>query len=169
MEINYFPTMIEQNKNNIKQTWSVLKRAIGNNNDTSSITQSFNINNVNITDKTEIAEAFNNYFSKIGEATSQSVPKSKRFYYNDFLKNPLTNSLFLEAIGTRRVIEVANKLKPKLSTGHDDISTKLLKETIHNIKLPITHIINRLFGTGTCPNKLKIPKLIPIYKILNNG
>ena len=168
MKINYFATMIELNKNNINRTWSVLKITIGNNNDTSSITQSFNIKNVNITDKTEIAEAFNNYFSKIGQSISQSVPKSNR-NYDDVLKNPLTSSTFLELIDTSRVIEAANKLIPKLSTGHDDISTKLLKEIIHNIKLPITRIINRSFSTGIFSDKLKIAKVIPVYKSLNKG
>jgi len=61
---------------------------------------------------------------------------------------------FLSLIDTSHVIEAANKLKPKLSTGRDDIFTKLLKETIHNIKLPITHIINRPFSTGIFPDKL---------------
>jgi hypothetical protein len=168
MKINYFAIMIEQNKSNIKQTWSVLKKAMGNNNNKSSIAQTFNINNTNVTDKTEIAEAFNNYFSKIGETTSQSVPKSKKNYV-DFLKNPLTNSMFLEPIDTSHVIEAANKLKPKFSTGHDDISTKLLKETIHIIKSPITHIINKSFNTGIFPEKLKIAKVIPIYKTSNKN
>jgi hypothetical protein len=160
--------MIEQNKNNIKRTWSVLKITIGNNNDTSSITQSFNIKNVNITDKTEIGEAFNNNLSKIGQSIRQNVPKSKR-NYNDFLKNPLTNSIFFEPIDTSCVIEAENKLKPKLSTGRDDIFTKLLKETIHNFKLPITHIINRPCSTCFFPDTLKIAKVIQIYKTLNKG
>jgi hypothetical protein len=141
---------------------------MGNNNNKSSIAQTFNINNTNVTDKTEIAEAFNNYFSKIGETTSQSVPKSKK-NYSDFLKNPLTNSMFLEPIDTSHVIEAANKLKPKFSTGHDDISTKLLKETIHIIKSPITHIINTSFNTCIFPDKLKIAKVIPIYKTSNKN
>ena len=62
--------------------------------------------------------------------------------------------MFLEPIETIHIIEATNKLKPKLSTGHDDISTKLLKETIDNIKLPITHIINISFSTGIFPDKL---------------
>jgi len=38
------------------------------------------------------------------------------------------------------------------------------------MKLPITHmIINRSFITGIFPDKLKIAKVIPIYKTLNKG
>ena len=42
-----------------------------------------------------------------------------------------------------------------------------MKETIHNIELPITHIVNRSFNTGIFQDILKIAKLIPIYKTLN--
>jgi len=166
MKRNYFANMIEQNKNNMKQTWLVLKKAIGKHNDKLSIVQNFTINNVNVTDKSEIAEEFNNYFSKIGESTGQSVPKSQR-NYNDYLKNPTLNSMFLEPIDISHVIEAANKLKPKLSVGHDDISSKLLKDTIHNIKLPLTHIINKSFSSGIVPEQLKLSKVIPVCKTSN--
>lgn len=166
MKRNYFANMIEQNKNNMKQTWLVLKKAMGKQNDKLSIVQNFTINNVNVTDKSEIAEEFNKYFSKIGESTGRSVPKSQR-NYKDYLKNPTLNSMFLEPIDTCHVIEAANKLKPKLSVGHDDISSKLLKDTIHNIKLPLTHIINKSFSSGIVPDQLKLTKVIPVYKASN--
>ena len=67
-------------------------------------------------------------------------------------------------INPEQIVEITKKLKPKLSTGHDDISTKLLKESIECIKYPLTHIINRSLLTGIVPNQLKLAKVIPIYK-----
>ena len=58
MKRNYFANMIEQIKNNMKQ----LKKAMGKQNDKLSIVQNFTLNNVNVTDKSEIAEEFNKYF-----------------------------------------------------------------------------------------------------------
>ena len=72
--------------------------------------------------------------------------------------------MLLEHIDHQHIIDAANKLKPKTSSGHDDISTKLMKEAIQNIILPITHIINRSFASGIFPNKVKRAKVIPIYK-----
>ena len=60
-----------------------------------------------------------------------------------------------------------NNLKPTLSAGHDNISAKLLKETIHIFKLSITYIINKSFSVGIFPEKLQIAKLVPIYKTWN--
>ena len=56
------------------------------------------------------------------------------------------------------------KIKPKLSSGHDGVSSKLLKDTINEIVLPITHIINQSLVKGIVPNEMKIAKVIPIYK-----
>jgi len=95
--------------------------------------------------------------------TSINVPKVKT-KYTDYLNNPSMNSIFLEQVEPEYVIEVINKLKPKLNCGYDNISTKLLKETIHLIIKPITHIINTSLDTGIVPDRLKIAKVITIYK-----
>ena len=72
--------------------------------------------------------------------------------------------MFIESVEQSEVYAIANKLKSKLSHGHGDISTKLLKNTITNILQPITHIINVSFNTGVVPQEMKIAKVIPIHK-----
>ena len=64
-------------------------------------------------------------------------------------------------------------MKSKTSSGHDSISTKLIKQSINNIIEPLTIIINKSLSTGIIPNQLKIAKVIPIHKqsdkkLLNN-
>ena len=44
-KINYFKTILEENKNNTKQIWKVLKKAIGKENNKKNFPQSFNIEN----------------------------------------------------------------------------------------------------------------------------
>jgi hypothetical protein len=160
---NYYSHLLELNKNNMKNTWSVLKQAIGKQNDKSNWPQTFKIDNKYISGETEITNSFNKYFSKIGKTTSENVPKTYK-KVNDYLKTPQINSIFLETIEPDQVLEITNKLKPKLSTGHDEISSKLLQESIEYIKYPLTHIINRSIITGIVPNQLKIAKVIPIHK-----
>ena len=60
----------------------------------------------------------------------------------------ISNSLFIEPVNSSYIVETANKLKPKLSSGHDEISTKLLQETLSDIIIPITQIINRSLDLG---------------------
>ena len=52
----------------------------------------------------------------------------------------------------------------KNSSGIDGISPNLLKSIKHEISKPITLIINLYFQKGIFPDKLKIAKVVPIYK-----
>jgi len=70
---NYFCHLINLNKNNMKKTWSVLKLALGKQNDKSSFPHTFKVDNKNIADVTAIANGFNKYFSKIGKITSENL------------------------------------------------------------------------------------------------
>ena len=57
-----------------------------------------------------------------------------------------------------------NNLPTKNSCGYDDISSKLLKVIAPVIIKPLTLLINQVLNTGIFPDKLKIAKVIPIYK-----
>ena len=57
-----------------------------------------------------------------------------------------------------------NHIKPKASSGFDNISTKLMKDTIDLIIEPITHIPNQSLSSGIVPKQMKIAKVVPIYK-----
>ena len=59
--------------------------------------------------------------------------------------------MFLEPIEPHHIIEVVNKLNPEMSFGRDGFSTKILKQSIHAILFPITHIINTSLETGVVP------------------
>ena len=163
MKVNYYNLIIHENKFNVKNTWKILKDAIGKHNDKSGFPQEFTINNAQVSDKSQIAESFNKYFSKIGLETSNNVPATNN-NYTDYLPNPLPHSMFLEPIEPSLIIETTNKLKTKSSSGHDEISTRILKETIHSIIAPITYIINKSFSAGEVPHLMKVAKVIPVFK-----
>ena len=155
--------IIEENKFNMKKTWTVLNEIIGRKNDKSNFAQEFIIGGNSVKDKTIIAESFNDYFSKIGHETGQNVP-STDVNYSDFLSNQHPYSMFIDPVVPCDITNTAHKLKSKSSFGHDEISTKLLKKTINNITLPITHIVNRSFITGIVPDQMKIAKVVPVFK-----
>ncbi len=140
-----------------------MKQIIGKSNDKSNFPRTFNINDNTTSDQSKIAQEFNEYFAMIGKQTSQNVSKTNK-HFNDYLEHPNVNSMFLEQIDTSIVFNTTMKLKPKLSCGQDEISSKLLKQTINEIIQPLTHIINRSFDTGIVPNKLKIAKVMPVFK-----
>lgn len=141
MKTTYYSTMLEANKHNIKKSWSILKLAIGKRNDKSSFPHEFLLNNLPVSDKSIIANSFNQYFSNIGPETCKNVPASQN-KFTDYVPPPLSKSMFLDPIDIFSVLDATRKLNTKTSAGHDEISTKLLKETIHKICRPLRHIIN---------------------------
>ena len=61
--------------------------------------------------------------------------------------------------------KIINDISAKNSSGPDGISTKLLKLVKHDLISPLTNIvIQTLSSTGIFPDRLKIVKVIPIYK-----
>ncbi len=58
MKKNYYYDMIEANKRDIKNTWIILKQAMGKTNNKSNFPNNFMINNELITDPSVIAESF---------------------------------------------------------------------------------------------------------------
>ena len=163
MKKQHYATIIEENKFNIKKSWDILKQAIGKRNDKRMLPHEFKINNTTISDKQSVANSFNEYFSKIGHETSNNVPSSQHSY-SDFMPAPLPQTMFFDPIDIHCITETTNKLKCKTSSGHDEISTKLLKQTIQQISIPMTHIINQSLHTGIVPIKMKIAKVVPIHK-----
>lgn len=77
-------------------------------------------------------------------------------------RNPL--SFFLSATNEQEVTNIVWKCKSKSSTDCHDISMTLIKKVILNIAKPLTYICNLSFQTGCFPSKMKIAKVIPLFK-----
>ena len=65
---------------------------------------------------------------------------------------------------TDSVQKIINQLAPKSSSGHDDVSTLLLKNISSVIVPSLTVIINQSLCSGIFPDRLKLAKVIPLFK-----
>ena len=81
-------------------------------------------------------------------------------YYRTEIKYDLIFMMPTDPVEISRII---TSLKPKTSSGHDCISSKLLKYLTPSISVPISIVINKSFETGTVPRNMKIAKIRPIY------
>ena len=61
------------------------------------------------------------------------------------------------------------KLKNKSSCGFDELSTTLVKNIIPSISGPLSEIVNLSLFTGIVPDKMKIAKVIPLFKSGDNN
>ena len=55
-------------------------------------------------------------------------------------------------------------MKLSKSKGHDGISSEVLTLISNDISISITLIINQTLTSGIFPDKLKIAKVVPIFK-----
>ena len=67
-------------------------------------------------------------------------------------------------IDNNYTIQIIKNIKTSRSTGHDGISSELLKLINNDISACITLIINQSIKSGIFPDRLKIAKVTPIYK-----
>ena len=88
---------------------------------------------------------------------------------SSFMTQPLRNSIFIQYVAPQAIIDVVNTIKPKSSSGQDEIWTNVMKATITHIINPVTHIINQSLKTRIVPDKMKIAKVVPIFKSSNQS
>ena len=84
--------------------------------------------------------------------------------YNYYLNKEIHSSFTFVNIDEAVVKKTINNLQAKSSSGCDGISSKLLKVIEPVIIKPLTLLINQVLNSGIFPDKLKIAKVIPIYK-----
>ena len=124
---------------------------------------SLTVKSSTITDINEIAEELNYHFATIGKSLASSInnkDKSPTFY----LKNPCTNSIYLQPTSTHEVMALINLLNLNKANGHDDIDPHFLKIASPIIAFPLSLFFNHSISLGIFPNKLKLAKVIPVYK-----
>jgi hypothetical protein len=122
----------------------------------------FFIENGNIiTDYLEIANGFNDFFSQVGPKLASEIGHSD-VSYDSFLLDENRAIFYFSRISETDSLKICNQLKPKLSSGVDFISNKLLKHIAPIIITPLHYLNNLSLESGYIPRELKIAKVVPV-------
>ena len=160
----YYENKLSENKTNIKQTFKYLNEIINRKQSKPKATSLFTYENQDLTDPTEIANKFCQYFSNIGPKLAKNIPTSQTTSPISYLAQQHLSSLFLDSVTENEVIELTNSFSPNKAAGYDNIPMLMIQKTITTIAKPLSHIINLSFTTGTVPDRLKISRIIPLFK-----
>lgn len=76
----------------------------------------------------------------------------------------ISDSMFLGGVCESDVLEVVRKFKNKISNDCNTIDMSLIKDVIDCVVGPFTYICNKSFLSGIFPDKMKMAKVVPIYK-----
>ena len=95
----------------------------------------FHYENRILTNSTEIANCFNEYFANVGQKLSKKIDPAinTNDNYQSYL-NELTNAQFkFNYVSEKEILKIIDSLKNKSSYGTDEISNKLLKSIKKNM------------------------------------
>ena len=184
-EKHYYTEQLLMVKRDVKSTWRFLNNIISKKKKSQNYTGSFIKAGKLTNDKSEVAQGFNDFFVNIGPDLADKIPNCENKDYNDFIKNHIINTIFLDPVTELEVINIVSSFKTKYSCGFDNVSMFVLKKVIHSIIEPLVYnnvsmfvlkkvihsIIeplvyncNKSLETGVFPDQLKIAKVVPIFK-----
>ena len=122
------------------------------------------INDTVINDKNKIADTFNTYFATIGTKMAESITYDEDKTPNDYFNSQHDSKLTFNPIDVTTTVDIIRNLNTKHSSGHDGFSTYMLKKLNIPLSESLTYIINCSLKSGIFPDKIKLAKIIPIYK-----
>ena len=145
--------------------WELINKINGKSNDKTCIIDKLTIDNIKYTQGREIANNFAKYFSTIGkELANKTMPSQTPLqnYLRKLHRNAKT--MYFKPASVEEVSQLISGLKPKASSGYDNISNKLLKQLHPVIIVPLTEIINCSLNEGCFLDSMKVADTIPLYK-----
>ena len=152
-------------KNDSRKTWKNINDLISNRKVKTSPTY-FKDEHVMVTDKLEIANKFNLYFTNIGPNLAKDIhiTTTKNFASYLIKVDENINQFNFQDVDEDTIRKIIDDFAPKKSCGFDGITLMHLKYLKETLLAPTTLIIRQVIHTGIFPEQLKIAKVIPIYK-----
>ena len=161
-EKQHYHELMENNKNNLRKSWQIIKNIINRRNDTKT-NKKFLVDNRLITDRMAIADGFNDFYINVGANLAKSIPTNTNdpmAYMTDLYNN---NSIYLCPTNDDEIRKVVALCKNS-SAGWDGINAKMVKCSLNTILKPLVHLINLSLTQGKFPNELKLARVIPLFK-----
>ena len=158
----HYQKLFDYHKGNISGIWRTLNDITRRSNDKSTCI-TLNINNRLTSDKKEISDGFCNYFTSIGNLYGKQVGKPT-IPFTGYLGKENEHSMFFSPIDPGDIIHIFGDMKSKKSTGHDDITSNLLKQLKGELAYPLSIIVNSSLQSGIVPDSMKLARILPLYK-----
>ena len=172
-KIQYYNKLFTKYKGDIKKTWQTISDIIFKSNGKRKTLEKIIVDSRVIKDIEEICNKFNDFFANIGPKLANQIKPISNKTYDTFLKKRVLTSFSFSLVSKTNVLKHLSSLRTKNSAGVDGISVKLFKTLSPALINPLTLIINQSLVTGIFPAKLKIAKVLPLFKkydcaVMNN-
>ena len=160
---SYYDDVFKNTQRDIRKTWSYINDLLGRGKKDPIPNEMYH-GETHLKSNLDKAEYFNKYFINLPARISREIPPVQTSFENYLLKQDNPSSLFLRPTSVHEIVKFVSTLKPSKSSGSDDISPRVIKDCIHVIADALCDIFNKSMSQGLVPNKLKIAKVVPVYK-----
>ena len=109
----YYPEKLAKYTNDIKHTWKVIKEVTNKTTNKTQLPDFFKLDGKIITDKNDIANKFNTFFTNIGPSLALTITTAGNKTYTSFLNKPSTPEFTLNQITEVDVLNIIDKLPSK--------------------------------------------------------
>ena len=149
-------------KSNTRATWGLLNEILNRKTSKVKSVSTFKIDGKDISDPLTIANKFCEYFSNIGPSLTKGITSTSS--HRAFLSGTFVQSIFLAPATKNEILTITNSFLTGKASGHDNLPMSVIKRSIDIISEPLTSIVNMSLAHGIVPDKMKIARVIPVYK-----
>ena len=110
-----------------------------------------------------MSNTLNDFYVNVADGITKTIPLTPKSSL-DYLSDRTRNSLFLFPVTLIEVNDLINVLNPSKSVGPNSIPIKLLRIIGHSVSPLLALLVNESFQSGIFPDKLKIAKVISLFK-----
>ena len=147
----------------ILKKWNVMKDIIGKSKiKSTNFPHKFTINKMDIYNKPEIADAFNDFFTNIDHKLASQIRKSSKTFETYINKvNVIMDS---KPLSISELKDAFFSLKINKSSGVDDVNFNIIKKCFGVLCEPLIYLFQLSLEKRVFPDDLKIVKVTPIDK-----
>ena len=158
---SFYSSEFNKHKGDMKKTWNTINSVLGRKKLKSIFPQKMKTSNGSeFAGKINIANEFNKLFTDANSEEDNSYNSN----FSNFLQMNITSCFKFQSIALEFLEKIVKDLQPKHSFGHDELSPFIFKRVFNHIKHPLHRLINLSLLNGIFPTKLKLAKVVPIYK-----
>ena len=166
----YYANLFEINKSNTRKTWAIINSLLHSKKGKSGKNSILalkdpTLNGEICTDKKRLPHIMNEFFATIGQNLANKIPTTNTMNFYDYMTDiNQPNSLFCEPVSAKEIENEILLLPNNKACGLYSIPLSFLKIARSIVSFHLANLFNLSVQTGDYPSKLKIAKVIPVYK-----
>lgn len=145
-----------------RNLWRTVKNLTGRTTKKENITEDRNSAGNIVKLPRNIAEVFNEHYSKIGKTLAEKINLPANF--SNPKKYTCKASVYLAPITEQEIADTIKTMKTKTAPGPDRITVEILKSLTAIITPYLTDLFNEMIRQGTLPDLLKSAIITPVFK-----